>query len=254
MRFSTSVAFAALPAVAVAQDFEQYAAQFQNFLGRFGSYIPSTGTHDPVAATEAKLGSMKLHTLTLDNWKETLYEPVPEGATTPVEWWVLSSGRNKTCNGRCESVETAFNQTAAKFALQPSSPYMAYLNCDDQPILCNSWSAAASTLWIFEMLPPPAPVEVWKKRLNLTTTTDETLLQLQNVNREEKFHRVSGFFHPFDGTLAKYGVAVPVGYLFWAMGLVPNWLFMLVVSLVSRTMMSKRMTGAMAAQDAREGR
>lgn len=98
MRFFSTVA-AVLPALAAAQDFQQYQAQFQNFLGQMGSYIPSPARHNPVAAAEAKVGSMKMHVLTLDNWKETLYEPVTPGAIKPVEWWVLTTGRNKTCLG-----------------------------------------------------------------------------------------------------------------------------------------------------------
>jgi hypothetical protein len=42
---------------------------------------------------------MRLNVLTLENWKQTLYEPVSAGATTPEEWWLLISGGNKTCYG-----------------------------------------------------------------------------------------------------------------------------------------------------------
>lgn len=101
MRFSLSAfAVAALPALAAAQDFAQYQAQFQNFLGNMGSYIPNPGRHDPIAAAEAKIGSMKMNILTLENWRETLYEPVKEGATQPEEFWILTTGRNKTCFGK----------------------------------------------------------------------------------------------------------------------------------------------------------
>ena len=64
-----------------------------------GSYIPNPGRHDPIAAAEAKAGSMKLNILTLENWKDTLYGPVSEGQTTPEDWWVLTTGGNKTCFG-----------------------------------------------------------------------------------------------------------------------------------------------------------
>lgn len=101
MRFSASALVAALPLLASAQEdpLGQYKAQFQTYLDKMGSYIPNPGKHDPVAALEAKLGSMRLSTLTLDNWKETLYEPVAPNAKNPTEWWVLISGRNKTCFG-----------------------------------------------------------------------------------------------------------------------------------------------------------
>ena len=98
MRFFSAIV-AALPAFAAAQDFQQYQAQFQDFLGQMAGYIPNPGRHNPVAALEAKVGAMKLHILTLDNWQETLYEPVTAGTTKPEEWWVLTTGGNKTCFG-----------------------------------------------------------------------------------------------------------------------------------------------------------
>lgn len=100
MLFS-SLILPALPLLAAAQEapFEQYKAQFQNFLGNFGSYIPNPNKHDPVGAAEAKIGEMKMNILTLDNWKDTLYSPVKAESTTPEEWWVLITGRNKTCFG-----------------------------------------------------------------------------------------------------------------------------------------------------------
>ncbi|KAF4471575.1 hypothetical protein FALBO_1508 [Fusarium albosuccineum] len=245
MRFSSSTVLAALPALAAAQDspVEQYKAQFQNFLGQMGSYVPNPGHHDPVAALEAKTGAMRLNILTLENWKDTLYEPVTPEATTPEEWWVLVSGGNKTCYGRCGTVEQAFNETAAKFALLENSPHMAYLNCDNQPILCNTWSTGPASLYVFEMLPAPAPIDIYKKRLNLTTTSSDDLVNLQASGSKEEFSLVDGWFHPFNGKAVELGVAVPFGYIMWAFGLVPNWLFMLVVSFGSRTMMSRRMQG-----------
>lgn len=101
MRFSSSTVLAALPALAAAQDspVDQYKAQFQNVLGQIGGYIPNPGRYDPVAALEAKTGAMRLDILSLENWKDTLYEPVAADATTPEEWWLLVSGGNKTCYG-----------------------------------------------------------------------------------------------------------------------------------------------------------
>lgn len=101
MRFTSSAIVAALPALAAAQQdpVDQIKTQIRNILDQAILYLPNPGTHDPVAAAEAKAGALKLSTLTLENWKETLYEPVAADATTPEEWWVLVSGRNKTCYG-----------------------------------------------------------------------------------------------------------------------------------------------------------
>ncbi|TWU78861.1 hypothetical protein ED733_007586 [Metarhizium rileyi] len=245
MRFSASAVVAALPLLASAQEdpLAQYKAQFQTVMDNFAAYIPNPGTYDPVAALEAKLGSMKMSTLSLENWKETLYEPVAPGATVPTEWWVLITGRNKTCYGQCGKVEQAFNETAAKFAILPDSPHMGMLNCDDQPILCNAWSAGAGSVWSINMLPAPATIDIYKKRLNLTTTTSEDLFKLKNAVSKEAagFVLVDSWFHPFNGKAAELGLSVPYGYIMWAFGLVPNWLFMLIVSFASRSFMSNRM-------------
>lgn len=112
MRFSTT-ALLALPLLASAAEspFEQYKAKFQNFLGSFGAQAPLADKADaPVAAAPsaatAKAAKGKnvvepkhIETLTLENWKDTLYAPVQPEATTPEEWLVLISGRNKTCMG-----------------------------------------------------------------------------------------------------------------------------------------------------------
>lgn len=111
------------------------------------------------------------------------------------------------------------------------------LNCDDQPILCNSWSAGPGSIWAFDMLPAPAPIDIYKKRLNLTTTTSETLVNLQAADNRPGFVLLDSWFHPFDGKVAELGLSVPYGYAMWAFGLLPNWLFMLIVSFASRSMM-----------------
>ncbi|EON99353.1 putative peptidyl-trna hydrolase protein [Phaeoacremonium minimum UCRPA7] len=243
MRFSTSSVLLALPLFATAQDspFDQYKAQFQNFLGNFGSYIPNPSRHDHAEAAETKAGAKKMDILTLDNWKETIYAPVKPDATKPEEWWVLITGRNKTCFGHCLKVEAAFNETATKFATLPNAPHVGYVNCDDQPILCNAWSAGAGTLWVFEVLPPPAETDIYLKRLNLTTTDTKTLLDLYAAEDKSSFKKHEGYFHPLDGPLAKNGLAVPIAYLLWGFNAVPSWMMMLGVSFISRTMMSRRM-------------
>jgi hypothetical protein len=142
--------------------------------------------------------------------------------------------------GRCEQVEAAFNETAAKFAVLPGAPHMGMINCEDQAVLCNSWAATAAILWVIEMLPSPAPIDCYLKRLNVTTTTSQTLV---DIHKGEINHEVNGFtihkgyFQPFDGILAKTYVAVPFGALVWVLNVVPNWAMMLIISFASRYMM-----------------
>ncbi|KAK0634519.1 hypothetical protein B0T17DRAFT_586306 [Bombardia bombarda] len=248
MRF-TSSAILALPLLAAAAEspFDQYKAKFQNFLSSFGAAVgaPSVDTlKEPLAAAKAKVGAKKVEVLTLDNWKDTLYAPVKPEATIPEEWWMLVTGGNKSCFGRCAQVEQAFNETVAKFAtLSKPTPHVAYLDCDNEPILCNAWSASTGALWVFEMLPAPAPIDVYWRRLNLTTTTSQDLLDLQASGSKDSFHLIDGYFHPFDGVLAKNNVAVPLAYALWGLNAVPSWAMMLIVSFLSRTLMNRRVPG-----------
>ncbi|KAJ8123060.1 hypothetical protein ONZ43_g897 [Nemania bipapillata] len=251
MRFNLAAALLALPLLA-ASDTPDYQAQFQEFLGqaqghfeKLASRLPSPNTYDPVAAAAAKDGPNNVHVIALHNWKETLYGPVTPGSITPEEWWVLMTGGNKTCFGHCGKVEAAFNETAGKFASEATSPHMALLNCDNQPVLCNAWSAPVGSLWIFEMLPEPSPISIFSKRLNLTTVTSDDLVQLEKGGYKAVAREHDGIFHPFNGPLAQNGLSIPAGYLLWACGLLPSWAFMILVSLFSRRMMASRMEGQM---------
>lgn len=112
---------------------------------------------------------------------------------------------------------------------------MALLNCEDQPILCNVWSAGVGWLWNFEMLPPPAEINIYKKRLNLTTVTSDELVSLQG--KKDQFKVEDSIWHPFNGKLAELGVSVPFAYFLWIFNLLPSWAFMLIISFFSRSMM-----------------
>ncbi|KAK5631320.1 hypothetical protein RRF57_007034 [Xylaria bambusicola] len=106
MRFSPASALLALPVLAAA-DSPDYRAQFQEYLGKAQGYfekltssLPHPNKYDVAGAVAAKSGPNKLSVIGLDNWKETLYEPVTPGSTTPEEWWLLITGGNKTCFGK----------------------------------------------------------------------------------------------------------------------------------------------------------
>ncbi len=108
-------------------------------------------------------------------------------------------------------------------------------------MLCNSWSANAGNLWLFQILPTPAPVEIYTRRTNLTTVTGAEVVEAATAadRVEAGWHLFSqdGYFHPFEGKLAKLGLSVPLGYFFWALNAIPSWGLMLIVSFISRTMM-----------------
>ncbi|KAK0639363.1 hypothetical protein B0T16DRAFT_242775 [Cercophora newfieldiana] len=250
MRFS-STAILALPLLAAAAEspFEQYKAKFQNFISSFGAAAPAADQAQPAAAasspkSKAKVGPKKIENLTLENWKDTVYAPVKPDATTPEEWYILVSGGNKTCYGHCTKLDAAFKESAVKFATQSKSPHLARLDCEDQQVLCNSWGASAGSLWVFEMLPTPAPIDVYWKPLNLSTVSTQTILDLQAKPVKENFRFVESYFHPFDGILAQYNLAVPIGYILYGFNVIPSWAFMLIVSFLSRSVMNRQMDPA----------
>ena len=138
--------------------------------------------------------------------------------------------------GHCAVIESAFHAATVKTAAT-SSAHTGIINCDDQPVLCNSWSSSPGYLYVFELLPKPAKTDIYIKRLNLTTTTPETLIALYEDKTRESYHKLDGYFHPLDGPLAQNGVAVPIGYVLWFFNAVPSWMFMIGVSFISRTFM-----------------
>jgi hypothetical protein len=244
MRFSTTTLLA-LPLLAAAAQsenpLEQLQAQAQYYFDKISSYIPSPNKAYTPTAAAAKAGGKTLNILDLNDWETTLRSSVKPSSTKPEEWWVLVTGGNKTCFGQCNQVETAFNETAALWAVNPTAPHLAYLNCEDQPVLCNAWGAGPPSLWVLDMVAPPAPVDIRIKGLNITTTTVKTFTDLNTPEAKQELRVYEGLFHPFDGAFAKYGVSIPIGYIFWIFAIVPSWMFMIGISFLSRTMMSKRM-------------
>jgi len=254
MRFST-LSVLALPLLAAATEpespIDQLKAQAQHYFNIITSYIPNPSkAHTTVDAhaAAAKAGGKTLHILTLNDWEQTIRGSVKPSSTTPEEWWVLVTGGNKTCFGHCGVVETAFNETAALFAANPTAPHLAYLDCDNQPVLCNSWGAGPPNLWIMEVAAPPAKVDIRWLNLNTTTTSVKTFTELHSSKRWKSRPIYEGYFHPFDGQLAQFHLAVPLGYLFWGFAIVPSWMFMIGISFISRNIMSKRTLGPQAGQ------
>jgi hypothetical protein len=242
MRF-TSATLLALPLLAAAAqqqspiDFAKERAQY--YFDKVSAWIPNPNQQvAPVEAAAAKAAGKNVNILTIDNWKSTLQSSSRSYSEGPEEWWVLITGGNKTCYGQCGKIETGFNETAAAFAVVPSAPHLAYVNCDYQPILCNSWAAGPPTMWIFEVGAPGAPVDIHIVHLNTTTTDVKTFTDLHSKKTWAKQPKYEGYFHPFGGLVAKFGIAQPLAYAIWIFSVIPSWAFMIGVSFLSRTMMS----------------
>lgn len=244
----------ALPALASAQQqiplVDQVKGWFAKATESISSAIPSSpqppSIPNPVASGAAKLAALKVQRITLDNWSQVLRPGAATASPGIEEWMVFTTGGNKTCHGRCERAEQAWNESVPLISASTSPPELALLDCETDPVLCLSWSVRPPSVLHFQLPQPLAdqstPATTFRPiYLNRTTVTAPEIaaIHLQETYKEKEPY--TGMFHPFDSLMAQYGVLQYAGWVLWGFNQVPSWLFMVVVSMVSRTMMSRRM-------------
>ncbi|KAL8645973.1 MAG: hypothetical protein Q9210_006408 [Variospora velana] len=253
MRLSASLLALLLPMGMAAQQQKPLGENLQSWFDKAKSYLPNAATA-PIASTAAKAAATNVVPLTKDNWQSVLTPSTTDPFEGPETWMVFFTGGNKTCYGRCAGVEKAWNESAALLAADPSSPKLAYADCDKQSVLCSAWTAAAATIWYIQL--PIAQPDQSKPAttiriigLNTTTTTASDIVKIHTEKTYEKRPVYEGALHPFDGWVAQYGLLLPLGYVLYGFANIPSWTFMIVISMGSRYIMSKR-TGGMQAGSA----
>lgn len=125
-------------------------------------------------------------------------------------------------------------------AASPKSPNLGLVDCEAEPVLCNTWAAGPPSILHILL---PAPLEdqstpattVRFINLNRTTTTATDIAKISLEEKYKETEPYEGIFHPFDGALVKYNVAVPVAYVIWGFSKMPSWLPMIAISMLSRT-------------------
>jgi hypothetical protein len=252
MRFSSSILLA-LPVIAVAEEqvpiLDKVKGFFSKATAAVSSAIPAVPSAPLNAATNkaaAKAADAIQHTLTLENWKQVLTVDPTASPPTTQDWLIFITGGNSSCFGLCGNATKAWNASLPLFAAKSNAPKFAYLDCETENILCNSWSVGAPALYYFQIPKPladqSAPVPTVRYQpLNRTSTTTETFKTLILDNEIEKVTPYEGFFHPFNGELQKYNLALPYAYVTWGFSKMPSWLPMILVSFLSRSFMGKRM-------------
>lgn len=102
MRFTSFITL--LPALALAQEQVPLADRVQGWFNKAKNLVPTAVPTDPIQKMAEKVTEKRVTTLTMQNWQSIL---------TPAEdaqdWYVFVTGGNKTCFGRCEKAEKAFN-------------------------------------------------------------------------------------------------------------------------------------------------
>lgn len=259
MRYSSTVLLS-LPALALAQEQVPLFERFKGFLNKataaVSSAIPAAPSAPIVEVAEAKVVEAVQHPLTLENWKEVLTVDPSVSTPTTQDWLIYITGGNSTCFGLCSDADKAWNASLPILAASPNAPKFALLDCEVENILCNSWSVGAPSLYHFQIPKPladqSAPIPTVRYRpLNRTSTTTETLKVLIIDYEIEKVEPYEGIFHPFNGLMQQYQLAIPFGYVTWAFSKMPSWLPMIAISFLSRTFMGKRMNPAPPRQGAR---
>ena len=242
-----------LPALACAQAQKPLIENLQDtassYLSKAKSYFDTSASaaapaakiaKDPVGASAAKIAAANVTPLSISNY-ESFLTPDPLGPSLQ-EYMVFVSGGNKTCTGHCTHVEREWNETASLLAADPTAPKLGFVNCDSQGVLCATWMAKPPTIWHIQR-PVPQPDQsapattIWVNYLNITTSSAGDMVALHTGKKYETGILYEGFFHPFDGPLAQLGLIKPLGYVLFGFGMVPSWAFMILVSMVSRTVM-----------------
>ncbi|OJI98522.1 hypothetical protein ASPVEDRAFT_37986 [Aspergillus versicolor CBS 583.65] len=256
MRFIPLLAL--LPALAVAEEQVPLADRVQGWFNKAKSYLPTATPVIPVAEKVADIPKKVIQEKTVTPFNATNWQSLLEPTSTPQDWLVFVTGGNKTCFGRCGRAEKSFNESIPLFAIDPTSPNLGYLDCESNQLLCSAWSAGAPSVWYFKVPQAQAAEERPSTALhinyvNSTTVTPETIYKIHSEKKYEDRPAYEGAFHPTDGWLAEYGLLVPLGYVIYGFGIIPSWLFMIVISMASRTIMGRRLGNTGAAPAGRTG-
>lgn len=246
----TSSLLLALPAIAVAEQvplMDQIKGFFAKASDSISSAIPSppsapTSIPDPVASGTAKIAELAVQDITINNFNQVLRPGAATASPGVEEWMVFVTGGNKTCFGRCETSEKAYNGSVPLLAASPNPPNLAYLNCEREAVLCQAWAVSPPRV-LHMLLPQPLPDQstppstVRAVQFNRTTVTAPQIaaIHLEETYKNEDVYE--GFWHPFDGPLAKNGLNIYAGYVIWGFSQIPSWAFMILVSFVSRNIM-----------------
>lgn len=251
----------ALPAIAAAAEQEPLLNQVKGWFAKASESIvaalptgvpsvPVSSITKPLAAGAskgaakgaAKAAALTVERVTLDNYKSVLQPGAATASPGLEEWMVFVTGGNKTCYGLCEHAETAFNASTPLLAASSHAPHLGFLDCETDTVLCNAWAVGAPSI-IHMILPQPLPDQstpATTVRSISVNRTSVTPLEIANIHIKETYKDVQpyeGFWHPFDGPLAQYGLNIPIGYVIWGFSQVPSWAFMIGISFFSRTIM-----------------
>jgi hypothetical protein len=148
--------------------------------------------------------------------------------------WVYLSG-NTTCRNvtMCQEFDRAVITTHQK--AQPPSITLSYVDCDADPVLCNSWLLEPPALMHIASIKQTDQSQVIMRPIQLPTMNWSLLPEMgSEATAEETTRRIlshefpigdvevwDGFLNPFMGALGKYGGGLVWGKLKYRLGWLP---------------------------------
>ncbi|GAM84488.1 hypothetical protein ANO11243_024840 [Dothideomycetidae sp. 11243] len=252
-------AVASAQQVPLADQVKGWIAKASSAVNAFGSAASASASAaassipNPVIAASSAVAASQVQPVTVANHKDLF---VPGAATSSPgfeDWMVYVTGGNKSCHGLCARADREFNKSVPLLSALKGTPNLGRLDCDQEKVLCHAWSASPPSVLYFRVPQPLADqssqaTEVRYIYLNHTSVTATEFTALYTQGKYKNTPVYEGMWHPFDGALARNGLAIPLGYVFWTFGLVPSWMIMIAISMFSRTVLAKRMAPAPAAQ------
>ncbi|EOD52460.1 hypothetical protein UCRNP2_725 [Neofusicoccum parvum UCRNP2] len=241
MRFSKTL-LVALPALALAEEQVPLAEKVKGWFNKAQDYVSTAipAVQSPINAGASKVVEKVVANLTLENWRDIVAPSASAASQGPEEWLIYITGGNKTCFGLCGNTTEAWNKSVPLLAASPKSPHLGQVDCEAEPILCNTWAAGPPSI-MHVLIPAPLADQstpattVRFINLNRTTTTATDIAKISLEEKYKDTEPYEGYFHPFDGELVKYGVVVPIAYAIWGFSKMPSWLPMIAISMLSRT-------------------
>ena len=257
----TPIILALLPSLTLAADPAQKPLQekAKGWLDRAKGYIPTavptvpgltavSRVHNPKPTLKSPIkdsanavAAKAVHPIGRSNW-HNLFAPPNNGE---ISWMIFVTGGNRTCSGHCHNLHVSWNETAAILSADPIAPKLGLLDCDNEKVLCATWRAQPPTIWHVRRPAPGQAIDGGEKGesevrinyLNYTTTGVQEMVALHTGNKYRDGYLYGGYFQPFDGELAKYGILEAVGWVLFVVGLIPSWSIMLTISMVTRLLM-----------------
>jgi hypothetical protein len=150
MRFFSTLLL--LPAVAAAQQQVPLLDQVQGWIEKAKSLLPSAAPAaeapvEPVVTGKGtgKVTNKEVTAFNIENWASSLAPVAPGSSKGPQDWLVFVTGGNKTCFGRCEKAEKAWNVSIWS-ALWSNVILTPYLHLGIRGTVCGRPNFAASRL------------------------------------------------------------------------------------------------------------